>query len=184
MTRQEMIDMVQGMEARTRQRLGVLLAVILVVVIALSAINRKTTTLEKKRVSREADLAEMMRLKLQYVVANAAAQRLANRVGATKPDDSPAKVIDQIGIKGKSSQIKPVKGEEIPGYVEDAADVKLEGLTANELTNLLFRLEKGPQPITVKKALIKQRFDDPSKLDVSLTIALIKPAPAGAAGAR
>jgi general secretion pathway protein M len=184
MTGQELIDMLQGMESRTRQRLGVLLAVILVVVVALSAINRRTSTLERKRIAREADLADMMKLKLQHGAASVAALRLANRVGAIKPDDSPAKIIDQIGIKGKSSSIKPVKGDEIPGYVEDAADVKLEGLTANELANLLFRLEKGAQPVTVKKALIKQRFDDPSRLDVSLTVALIKPAPAGAAGAR
>ena len=96
-----------------------------------------------------------------------------------RPDDSPAKIVEEIGIKGRNSQIKPVKGAEIPGYVEDAADVKIEGLSANELANLLFRLEKGPRPVTVKKALIKQRFDDPAKLDLSLTIALIKPAPAG-----
>ena len=108
------------------------------------------------------------------------AQRLANRLSATRPDDSPAKIIEEIGIKGRSSQIKPVKGEEIPGYQEDAAEVKIEGLTANEATNLIYRLEKGARPVTVQKALIRQRFDDPSKVDITLTIALIKAASPGA----
>ncbi|HEY5514215.1 MAG TPA: hypothetical protein VIK40_11285 [Geomonas sp.] len=180
MTRDGIISTLQGLDSRTRLRLGMFLAGFLIIVIALSAINARTSALEKKRVARESDLTEMMRLKLRYQEANAGSQRLANRLLATRADDSPAKIIEEIGIKGRGSQIKPVKGEEIPGYVEDAADVKIEGLSANEAANLIYRLEKGARPVTVKKALIKQRFDDPAKLDLSLTIALIKPAPAGA----
>jgi general secretion pathway protein M len=180
MTRDEFVSMLQGLDERTKLRLGMIVAGCLIVVIALSAINSRIGVLEKKRLAREGDIAEMMRLKLRYQQANVGAQRLANRILATRPDDSPAKIIEEIGIKGRGSQIKPVKGDDLSGYVEDAADVKIEGLTANEATNLIYRLEKGARPVTVKKALIRQRFDDPSKLDVSLTIALIKPAPAGA----
>ena len=180
MTRDDIISTLQGLDSRTRLRIGMILAGFLVVVIALSAINARISTLERKRVVREADLTDMMKLKARYLEASAGSQRLANRLLATRPDDSPAKIVEEIGIKGRNSQIKPVKGEEIPGFVEDAADVKIEGLSANEATNLIYRLEKGSRPVTVKKALIKQRFDDPAKLDLSLTIALIKPAPAGA----
>ncbi|WP_136515795.1 general secretion pathway protein GspM [Geomonas edaphica] len=179
MSRQEMISMLQGLDSTIRQRIGVALAVLLAIVVALSAINSRITALEHKRAAREADIGEMMRLKLRYQEANAGAQRMANRLMATRPDDSPAKIIEETGIKGRGSQIKPVKGDDIPGYVEDAAEVRMEGLSANEAVNLIYRLEKGTRPVTVKKALIKQRFDDPSKLDVALTIALIKPAPAG-----
>ena len=179
MSRDSIVNAIQDLDSRTRARIGAAVAAVLLILIALSALNGRIAALEKRRLSREADLAEMMKLKLRYQLASAGSQRLANRLLATRPDDSPAKVIDEIGIKGRSSQIKPVKGEDIPGYVEDAADVRIEGLTSNEVTNLIYRLEKGSRPITVRKALIKQRFDDPSKLDVSLTIALIKPAPAG-----
>jgi general secretion pathway protein M len=174
-----MISRLQGLDSKTRLRLGSALAIFLVLVIAISAINARISTLEKKRRARESDLTEMMKLKLRYQEANAGSQRLANRLLATRPDDSPAKIVEEIGIKGRSSQIKPVKGEDIPGYLEDAAEVKIEGLSANEAVNLIYRLEKGARPVTVKKALIKQRFDDPTKLDLALTIALIKPAPAG-----
>ena len=92
-------------------------------------------------------------------------------------DDSPAKLIEETGIKGKSSQVKPMKGEDRPGFVEDAAEVKFEGLSANETINLLYRLEKGVKPVVIKRANLKVRYDDPSKLDVVLNIALLKPAP-------
>lgn len=179
MTRNEMIAALQGLDSRTRQRIGMLLAFLLLVAVALSALNSRISALEKRRTAREADLAEMMRLKARYQAASAGAQRLSNRLSATRPDDSPAKIVEEIGIKGRGSQIKPVKGDEIAGYLEDAADVKIEGVTGNEAVNLIYRLEKGARPVTVKKALIRQRFDDPSRLDLSLTIALIKPAPAG-----
>jgi general secretion pathway protein M len=116
----------------------------------------------------------MMTLKQRYLSARAQSQRFSNRLSATRADDSPAKIIEEIGIKGKASQIVPVKGEDRGEYVEDAAEVKLEGLSANDAVNLLYRLEKGTRPVLIKKANIRTRFDDPAKLDLTLTIALLK----------
>ncbi len=168
------------MDQTTRLRIGIAVAAVLALAILYSMANDQVKRLAGKRQSREAALAEMMVLRQRFREANAGAQKLANRLSAVKADDSPAKLIEEIGIKGKGSQIRPVKGDERPGMVEDAADVKLEGLTANEAINLLHRLEKGTKPVLIKKALVRTRFDDPAKLDLSLTLALLKPAPQGA----
>jgi general secretion pathway protein M len=122
----------------------------------------------------------MMRLRSRLAETQAVSQRLANRMAAAKADDSPAKVVEETGIKGKSVRVTPVKGEERPGFVEEAAEVKIDGLTANEAINLLHRLEKGARPVLVKKASIRARFDDPARLDLTLTVALLKSAPTGA----
>ena len=176
---QELVAQFKQLDSRTRLRVGIGIALVLLVAIVLSAANDRIARLKKKRAAREADIAEMMVLKQRYREASAGAQRLANRLAATRPDDSPAKVFEEIGIKGKNSQIRPLKGEDHPGYVEDAAEIKVEGVTANELTNLVYRLEKGTRPMVIKKCLAKTRFDDPSRLDLTLTIALLKAAPAG-----
>lgn len=175
-----LIETYNSMDDKTRLRWGMGIATILLLAVLLSTANSQVARLEKKRAAREADITEMLVLKLRFQEANAGAQKLANRLAATRPDDSPAKIIEEIGIKGKNTQIKPVKGEDLPGFVEDAAEVKMEGLTANEAVNLLFRLEKGAKPVTIKRALIKTRFDDPAKLDLTLTVALIKAAQQGA----
>ncbi len=168
--------------SRDRLRLGIGIAALLFLAILLSAANDRIGRLRKKLAAREGEVAEMLLLKQRYLEANAVAQKLTNRLAATRPDDSPAKLIEEIGIKGKSSQIKPIKGEEGNGFVEDAIEAKLEGLSANEAVNLLYRLEKGTKPVVIKKALLKTRFDDPAKLDLTLTIALLKPAPARGKG--
>jgi general secretion pathway protein M len=169
-----LLETIKQMDEKTRLRVGMVIAAVLMVAVALSAINGQIARLEKKRTAREADIAEMLLLKARYQQANSGAQRLANRLSATRPDDSPAKVIEEIGIKSKNTQIKPIKGEDRPGFVEDAAEVKMEGLTANEAINLLYKLEKGAKPVMVKKAQIKTRFDDPAKVDLTMTIALVK----------
>ncbi|MDO9068467.1 MAG: hypothetical protein Q7W05_08425 [Deltaproteobacteria bacterium] len=162
-----------------RLRAGFAIAVLLILGLLYSSAHDQIAKLSSKRAAREVDISEMMQLKLRYHELSGAGQKLANRLASVRPDDSPAKLIDEIGIKGKSSQIKPLKGEERPGYLEDVAEVRLEGLSANETMNLLFRLEKGNRPVVIKKTLIKTRFDDPSKLDLTLVMALLKPAPQG-----
>jgi general secretion pathway protein M len=165
--------------SRDRLRIGIGIAALLFLAILLTAANDRIGRLKKSLAAREAAVVEMLVLKQRYQEANAVAQRLTNRLAATRPDDSPAKLIEEIGIKGKGSQIKPLKGEERGGYLEDVAEVKMEGLTANEAVNLLYRLEKGVKPVVIKKASLKTRFDDPARLDLTLTVALLKAAPQG-----
>ena len=94
MTRSEMIALLQGLDSRTRQRIGILLAFLLLVAVLLSAANSRISALEQRRTAREADLAEMMRLKARHQAASAGAQRLSNRLMATRPEDSPAEIVE------------------------------------------------------------------------------------------
>lgn len=174
-----MAERFANLDQTTRLRGGIFIAACLALLLLLSAANDQVSRLTRKRAAREKDLAEMLSLQQRYLAAKAISQRLTNRLAATRPDDSPAKLIDEIGIKGKSSQIKPVQGEDHGGLVEDAAEVRIEGLTVNEMVNLLHHLEKGMKPVLIKKASIKTRFDDPSRVDLTMTIALLKGAPKG-----
>ncbi len=160
----------------TRLRIGVGIALFLLFVVVLTTANQRISALEKKRRAREAQLVEMMELKQSYHAAKISFQRFTGRLAASAGDDSPGKIIESIGIKGKTGRVTPLKGEQRGGFVEDAAEVSMEGLTANEAVNLVYRLEKGEKPVLVKKAQFKTRFDDPSRLDVTLAIALLKPA--------
>ena len=165
------------LEPEQRLKIGYLIAAILLLAIIYSTLHDRIRQMEKKRTSRETALAEMMILKQRHIEASAGALKLNNRLSAVTADDSLAKLIDEIGIKGKNSQIRPLKGEDRPGVIEDAAEIRIEALSANELVNLLHRLEKGTKPVVIKKGNFKTRYDDPAKLDVTLSAALLKPAP-------
>jgi general secretion pathway protein M len=140
-------------------------------------LSAKVVELEKKRTAREMVLQELLPLKVAYLSARQSSDQLRGRMASLRPDDSPAKIIEETGIKGKSVKIVPLKGEDRPGFIEDAADIRIEGLTVNEAVNLLYRLEKGSRPLVIKKSNLRVRFDDPSRSDLTLVLALLKPAP-------
>jgi general secretion pathway protein M len=172
-------DAYQDLDSRTRLRIAAGIAVLLVIALLLSSAHAAVSKLARKRQAREADLVELMQLKGRFHSARALSQRFANRLAATKADDTPAKIVDEIGIKGKSLRVTPLKTEQRGSHQEDAAEIRIEGLTANEAVNLLFRLEKGSRPVIINKAHLKTRFDDPSRLDLTLTAALLKAAAPG-----
>lgn len=174
-----LLENLENLDRRTRMLLGAGMAILLLVAIILVVMNGRIATLSKKRTARESDLVQVMTLKQRYLSARMFSQKFSNRLASSRADDSPAKVIEEIGIKGKSCQITPLKGEQRGGFQEDAAEVKLEALTANEAINLVYRLENGTRPVVIKRAIFKTRFDDPSRLDVTLAVALLKSSPQG-----
>ncbi len=72
-----------GLERKTRLRLGIGLAGLLLLTLVIMAIDSRVSLLIKKRQVREADLTEMLFLKQRYEEAKTGAQKLANRLAAT-----------------------------------------------------------------------------------------------------
>ena len=171
------VDAWRDLDRRSRLWCGYALVALLAVVLGWSALAARTAALERKRAAREAVLKELLPLKVAYRSAKTVSDQQAGKMATLRPDDSLAKIIEETGIKGKGVKIAPLKGEERSGVIEDAADVRIEGLTANETVNLVYRLEKGGRPILLKKVNLRVRFDDPSRFDLAMTVALLKPVP-------
>ncbi|HWI40294.1 MAG TPA: hypothetical protein VNX25_02255 [Verrucomicrobiae bacterium] len=150
-------------------------AALLLLAVAFSAVRDRTAALERKRLQREREVAELMTLRQRFREVKSASDAAAGRLSGGRADDSPAKMVEETGIRGKSLQVRPLKGEDIPGFVEDVAEVRIDSLSANEAVNLLYRIEKGPRPATIKRASVRTRFDDPSRLDLVMTVSLLKP---------
>jgi general secretion pathway protein M len=170
-------DFWQDLDTRTRLWSGYTLIVLLVALVGWSTLSAKVQAIEKKRSAREVVLKELLPLKVAYLSARQSSDQLNGRMASLRPDDSLAKIIEDTGIKGKSVKIVPLKGEERSGFIEDAADIRIDGLTLNEAVNLLYRLEKGSRPLVIKKCNLRVRFDDPSRCDLTLILALLRPAP-------
>ena len=173
----DLMDAWRDLDRRSRLWCGYALITLLAVVMGWSALASRTASLERKRAAREAVLKELLPLKVAYHSAKTVSDQQAGKMATLRPDDSLAKIIEETGIKGKGVKIAPLKGEERNGVIEDTADVRIEGLTANETVNLVYRLEKGGRPISLKKVNLRVRFDDPSRFDLAMTAALLKPAP-------
>lgn len=164
------------LDRQTRLRAGYVLIALLAAGVAWSALAGKVAGVEQKLKAREAVLKELLPFKVSYRAAKQSSDLLTGRMAMLRPDDSPARIIEEIGIRGKGVKISPLKGEERSGLIEDAADVRVDGLTFNEAVNLIYRLEKGSRPLLIKKSSLRVRFDDPSRCDLTMILALLKPA--------
>jgi len=112
--------------------------------------------------------------------------KLKSRVEAAEARTSLAKVagvvqaIDEIvksmGLSQKVKSVKPTNSRERLNTIEEEAEVQLEKLTLNELVNLLYRFENAPMLLATKKTYARLSFENPSLLNVTCFISLIRPA--------
>lgn len=171
------IERIRELEPRRRLHLLIGSAVVIALALLYSLAAGELRRLERRLASREADAAELLLLKQRHREATAAAGRNANLLAAVRPADTPAALIEEIGIRGSGLRITPLKPEQQSGVVEESAEARIDRLTLNELVNLLYRLEQRGRTVTVQRGQFKVRFDDPSRLDAILAVTLKKPAP-------
>ena len=59
-------------------------------------------------------------------------------------------------------------------FIVDSVEIKLEKLTLKQLLELLLGFEGAATPMQVKDLYLKQRFDDRSLLDSTMTITALR----------
>ena len=82
-------------------------------------------------------------------------------------------VIDSLGLKDKLASLQSPPGA--ASSEEERAEALLEGITLNELVNLLYSLENSRMLILTRKANIRTSFENPELLNATLSVSLIKP---------
>lgn len=168
-------DQYTALDVGTRRLITISCAIAVLVLIGFSAMTHHVAHLKVVQASREQILMELLLLQQQHQEASAGAQRLANRMMSVTSGDSPATVVEQTGIVPRGSmQAKPLPRKERGALIADGAEVTLSGLSLNETVNLLYRLEQGLKPVIVRKASLRSRFSDPTKLDVVLQVELLR----------
>lgn len=163
-----------------RRLLVIACCLVVVLITAYVMIFGHLKKLETSKIAREQTLTEMMILKQRHKEAAIASARLTNRIAAVTSEDTPALLIEQSGISIRGGiQSKPLPRSEQNGLIEDGAEITLNGLTANELVNLLHRLEQHQKPVILRHFNAKTNFDDPARIDLIISLALLRAAADG-----
>lgn len=156
----------------TRLRILTGCALLLAVAILYSSFDRHVQALSRKRVSKERILTQLAPLRQHYREARQGALAMESRIASLPPEESIASIVESTGIRGRNLQTRIVPTTE-KGV--EQGEVRIDSLTSNELVNFLHRLEYGTRPTTINRAAIKVRFDDPSRVDLTLTLTLRRP---------
>ena len=82
-------------------------------------------------------------------------------------------VIENLGLKEKLTSLQSPPGA--TSAEEDRAEAIIEGITLNELVNLLYSLDNSRMLILTRKVNLRTSFENPELLNATLSVSLIKP---------
>ena len=158
-------------------RLGLataLLALAALLTLAASYAVRSGAVARAHAIGAEAAEVEAFSSELKALTARVSAQE--RRVGLTNVSEGLAAAIERVATPlGLKDRIKSQKSLASSARTEDRSEVLFEALTMNEAVNLLYSLDHAPMLLVVRKAGLKTNFTQPDRLDLLLTISLVKP---------
>ena len=165
------------MNLRPDRRLLISAAAVIIVVVSVLLITT-SVSLKKEGSALRSQKEEMLLLREDFL-------ELRKKISAVEGKKALIKVegiipaIDEIfrstGLTQKVKSVKPTATRDKKYAVEEEADVEVEKVSMNELVNILYRLENAPMVLLIKKARLKTSFEDPSLLNITMTIGLVKP---------
>jgi hypothetical protein len=133
--------------------------------------------LDAKIAAKQRDLREMLRTYQDFeqvkkeVTANEAAIRNNKNTSLLSELSTIAEKLEiKQGIESMSSRPRPKNDF----YVEESVEMRLQKITLEELSRLLYELETSSKVLRVRKLHIESRFDDPSLLNVTLEISMFQ----------
>lgn len=135
--------------------------------------------LEQKIRASDRQLGEMQDLRQRYLQLKQQTDTLIMDPSKRPADFSPYSFLQRVGNKAvggdKIKKIDP-DSKTIGKYLEESAELRLEGVTLPQVVNLLYEIENAPVPLRVARLQMKKRFNEPYNFDVTLKVSSIKTA--------
>lgn len=147
----------------------------------LYAIYFTTASKERKAEAKKAELASFDKLKDEYAMELSKAAPLEKKLNQTRPGTPAGTIIEEIasgiGIKKNIASFKPLEAKSEKGYEQSGVEVKVDGVTLNQLMNLVYRMERHESLLLVREFSMKSRFDNPDLFDARLHVELVSRRP-------
>jgi hypothetical protein len=150
-----------------------------IIVIALTAIIAfaYTGNLEKQNTTLKSRVAEMQSMTGEVTALKSTVDLKVKKIGLTKTGGIVPvleQMLNSLGIKAKA--IKPLEKNKVKDYMEEDAELEIQGTDLNSIVNLLYKIDNSPVPLKVKSSAIRTTFEDPNKFILKLTVSLLSKA--------
>lgn len=138
-----------------------------------SALNR----LDRQILVRSEQLQEVKALQTQYLALQQEMSQMERLLGQRQNFSALTFVenlVERTAGRENLLSMRPQSPEVRNEFTVDAVEVKLERLTLRELLEFLSGIEGATTPMQVKNLYLKQRFDDRSLLDATMTVTALR----------
>jgi hypothetical protein len=151
----------------------VIIVIALTVIIAIAY----TGTLEKQNTTLKSRVAELQSMTAGVTALKSTVELKVKKIGLIKTGGIVPvmeQMLNSLGIKAKA--IKPLEKNKVKDYMEEDAELEIQGTDLNSIVNLLYKIDNSPVPLKVKSSAIKTTFEDPNKFILKLTVSLLSKA--------
>lgn len=165
------------MKLRTDRR-TITLSVLAALVVACVIMWSLYSSARKAHAALAAQRIELLALKQHFVGLKAGVDAVESKKTLTNVKGI-AQAVDEvfrsIGLSDKVKSVKSsgVKEEEYGS--EEEAEVQVDKVSMNEMANIFYKIENAPMILTIRRTTVKTSFDDPTLLNISMTVTLVKP---------
>ncbi len=156
----------QNMQSRERLFLGgagAMLVLFLIFKFTIDPLFKHSADLDRQIVTARRQLAELRTMQQEYqrqktVVdsINSQLKRQQNFAIFSRLEE----FAGQTGIRNKILYMKPTVSTPSEVYNEESVEIKMEGVTLEQLVRYLHQIENSPQLLKIKRLEIKPRFDN------------------------
>ena len=168
-----MIKSIQKILFFDRSLLVLSLAIILTALFAIITYVY-TGNLEKQNNILRSQLAGLQSLTEGLTGIKSTVELKEKKIGSTKAGGI-VPALDQIlkFIDMKAKAIRPTEKNKVKAYIEEDAELEIQGTDLNSIVNLLYKIDNSPVPLKIKNSAIKTTFEDPNKFNLKLTVSLL-----------
>ncbi len=178
-------NILQRMSSRERALLGAATAVALVLgfyTLVWEPLTEDHSRAERLIRARQQDLADIKEMRLEYMGLLNRLEVSRNMIDPKNMDGDFAlfphietTVSAVLGGREKIRSMNPKTKAINDAFREEAVELKLDGISLDQLVDMMVRIEKSKKPLRVTRLQIKKRRRDPQKFDVTATVSMLKP---------
>jgi general secretion pathway protein M len=151
---------------------------VLISFLILSALGIKMLSSQTKELHQlQEQRKEMAVLRDEFLSLQQKIQTVENRKNLTNVQgvlQAVDEVFSSVGLKDKVKTVKNTGKRETKDGIEEEADVSVEKVTMNEMVNIFYRIDHAPMILTIKKVTVKQSFENPELLNITLMLSFLK----------
>lgn len=152
---------------------AVLISFLILAALGIKMLSSQTKELHQLQEQRK----EMAVLRDEFLSLQQKFQTVENRKNLTNVQgvlQAVDEVFSSVGLKDKVKTVKNTGKRETKDGIEEEADVSVEKVTMNEMVNIFYRIDHAPMILTIKKVTVKQSFENPELLNITLMLSFLK----------
>ena len=152
---------------------AVLISFLILAALGIKMLSSQTKELHQLQEQRK----EMALLRDEFLLLQQKIQTVEKRKNLTNIQgvlQAVDEVFSSVGLKDKVKTVKNTGKRETKDGIEEEADVSVEKVTMNEMLNIFYRIDHAPMILSIKKVTVKQSFENPELLNITLMLSFLK----------